>query len=52
VSARFGVTVLGDLLRFSDVHGDDVARIAAAGLSGEDRQELARRFNEVLAKAA
>ncbi len=44
VRSRFGVTVVGDYLRFADPEGVDLARVAVPWLSPEDRAELARRI--------
>lgn len=46
--SRFGVSVLGDFLRFSTPQGDDLARVALPWIAREDRDELARRIGQVV----
>ena len=46
--SRFGVSVLGDYLRFSTPAGDDLARIALPWIAREDRDELACRIGQVI----
>jgi len=46
---RFGVTVTGDFIRFIDREGTDLGRINLPWIDPEDRQELARRFGEMVA---
>ena len=48
VRSRFGVTVLGDQLRFSDPSGLDLAHLSAPWISRDDRDELARRIGELI----
>ena len=48
VRSRFGVTVLGDQLRFADPSGLDLAHISAPWISREDRDELARRIGDMI----
>jgi hypothetical protein len=45
---RFGVTVIGDYLRFSDPTGLDLARVSIPWISRQDRDELARRIGELV----
>lgn len=47
-TSRFGVTVFGDLIRFSDEAGTDLASISIPWISEHDRKELARRFGEMV----
>ncbi len=44
--SRFGVTVLGDRVRFADPHGVDVGSIWLPWIAPEDRTELAKLFGE------
>lgn len=44
--SRYGVTVLGDRVRFADPHGMDVGSLWLPWLAPEDRDELARIFAE------
>jgi hypothetical protein len=46
--SRFGVTVLGDYVRFADERGVDLARVPVRWVEREDREELARRFGDML----
>jgi hypothetical protein len=46
--SRFGVTVLGDYIRFADARGVDLARVPVRWVEREDREELARRFGDML----
>jgi hypothetical protein len=48
VTSRFGVTVRGDYIRFSDPDGVDLARVAVPWLAPEDRDELARRLGQLV----
>jgi hypothetical protein len=48
VRNRFGVTVIGDYLRFADPTGLDLARVSIPWISREDRDELARRIGELV----
>ena len=50
VAPRFGVTVLGDSIRFIGPGGDDLGRVPLPWLEPEERQELARRFTEYVAR--
>ena len=45
---RHGVSLLGDYIRFSDPTGLDLARVAVPWVTREDREELARRFGELV----
>jgi len=45
---RHGVSLLGDYIRFSDPSGLDLARVAVPWVTREDREELARRFGELV----
>jgi hypothetical protein len=46
--SRFGVTVLGDQILFSDVEGCKMARLWLPWIEHEDRVALARCFGERL----
>jgi len=46
--SRFGVTVRGDYLRFTDRNGTDQARIHVPWIAPEDRLELARRIGQLV----
>lgn len=46
--SRYGITVLGDYIRFADPSGLDLARAAVPWVAPEDRLELARRFGELV----
>jgi hypothetical protein len=46
--SRFGVTIIGDYLRFADPTGLDLARVSIPWISREDRDELARRIGELI----
>jgi hypothetical protein len=46
--SRFGVTLLGDYVRFADPRGVDLARVPVRWVCREDREELARRFGDML----
>ncbi|MGE5185089.1 MAG: hypothetical protein ACM31C_23635 [Acidobacteriota bacterium] len=48
VHSRFGVTVRGDYIRFSDPRGIDQARVAIPWIGPEDREELARRIGQLV----
>lgn len=50
-TSRFGVTVFGDLIRFSNGSGVDLASIAIPWVSDHDRKELARRLGEMVEQA-
>ncbi len=51
VTSRFGVTVRGDFIRFSDPRGIDQARVAIPWIGPEDREELARRIGQLIDRA-
>jgi hypothetical protein len=46
--SRFGVTVIGDYVRFADPTGLDLARVSIPWISRDDRDELARRIGELI----
>lgn len=46
--SHFGVTVLGDYLRFSDPSGTDLGRVALPWVAQQDREELARRMGRLI----
>ncbi len=46
VRSRFGITVVGDYVRFSTPDGRDLARISIPWITPEDRRELARRMGQ------
>jgi len=46
--SHYGVSVIGDYLRFSTAAGDDLARVALPWIAREDRDELARRIGQVV----
>jgi hypothetical protein len=48
VRSRFGVTVHGDYIRFSQPDGKDLARFSIPWISPEDRLELARRIGQLV----
>lgn len=48
VTSRFGITVRGDYVRFSDRHGTDLGRVSLPWLGPEDREEIARRIGMVV----
>jgi hypothetical protein len=48
VRSRFGVTVVGDYVRFADPDGEDLARFAIPWIGPEDRRELARRIGQLV----
>lgn len=48
VRDRYGVSLLGDFIRFSDPTGLDLVRVAVPWVTREDREELARRFGELI----
>jgi hypothetical protein len=48
VRSRFGVTVLGDYIRFAAPSGLDLARAAVPWIAPEARLDLARRVGEML----
>jgi hypothetical protein len=47
-TSRFGVTVIGDHIRFADPTGADLGSLRIPWISPEDRKELARRFGAML----
>jgi hypothetical protein len=48
VRSRFGITVVGDYLRFAAPDGRDLARISIPWIWPEDRHELARRIGQLV----
>lgn len=52
VHGRHSVSLLGDYIRFSDPTGLDLVRVAVPWVTREDREELARRFGELVHDAA
>jgi hypothetical protein len=48
VRNRFGVTVHGDYIRFSEPDGKDLGRFSIPWISPEDRLELARRIGQLV----
>lgn len=48
VRSRFGVTVVGDYVRFSTPDGRDLGRCSIPWITPEDRQELARRIGALV----
>ena len=48
IRERFGFTVTGDYIRCIDRQGTDLGRVALPWIDPEDRQELARRFGEMV----
>jgi hypothetical protein len=47
-TSRFGITVIGDYLRFADPTGLDLAQVAFPWITPEDRGELARRIADLI----
>lgn len=47
-TSRFGVTVLGDHIRFSAATGEDLGSVSIPWIAPEDRAEIARRFAEMV----
>lgn len=47
-TSRFGVTVIGDHIRFADRTGADLGSLRIPWITPEDRKELARRFGAML----
>lgn len=45
---RHSVSLLGDYIRFSDPTGLDLVRVAVPWVTREDREELARRFGDLV----
>ena len=48
IRERFGFTVTGDFIRCIDRQGTDLGRVSLPWIDPEDRQELARRFGEMV----
>jgi hypothetical protein len=48
VRSKFGVTVVGDYIRFAAPDGTDLARISIPWIAPEDRYELARRIGQLI----
>jgi len=48
VQSRYGVTVVGDYVRFAEPSGRDLAKVAMPWITHEDRTELARRIGELV----
>jgi len=48
VRSRFGITIVGDYLRFTAPDGKDLARVSIPWISPEDRHELARRIGQLI----
>ncbi len=48
VRSRFGITVVGDYVRFAAPDGKDLARVSIPWISPEDRLELARRIGQLI----
>jgi hypothetical protein len=48
VHDRYGVTVMGDLVRFMDPTGTDLGQVVLHWIEPEDRQELARRCGDMI----
>jgi hypothetical protein len=48
VRSRYGITVVGDYLRFADPQGADLARVSIPWIGPEDRQELAHRIGQLI----
>lgn len=48
----YGITVVGDYVRFADDDGTDLARVAIPWIAAEDRAELARRLGQRIASVA
>jgi hypothetical protein len=48
VTSRFGVTVWGDYVRFTDAHGVDLGKVSIPWIGPEDRLELARRIGQLV----
>jgi len=48
VHDRHSVSLLGDYIRFSDPTGLDLVRVSVPWVTREDREELARRFGDLL----
>jgi hypothetical protein len=50
-TSRFGVTILGDYIRFADPTGLDLALVSFPWITPEDRAELARRIGDLIQPA-
>jgi len=48
VRSRFGITVIGDYLRFAKPDGTDLAKVSIPWITPEDRLELARRIGQLI----
>ncbi|HSD97981.1 MAG TPA: hypothetical protein VLB06_12665 [Sulfuricaulis sp.] len=48
IRSRYGVTLWGDWIRFSDHEGVDLGRVSVPWVATEDRVELARRLGALL----
>ncbi|HEU0029735.1 MAG TPA: hypothetical protein VFQ53_03810 [Kofleriaceae bacterium] len=48
VRSRFGITVIGDFIRFAAPDGRDLGRVAIPWIAPEDRLELARRIGQLV----
>jgi hypothetical protein len=48
VRSRYGVTVIGDYVRFAGPDGEDLARVSVPWVTPEDRLELARRIGQLV----
>jgi hypothetical protein len=48
VQSRYGVTVVGDYLRFADPQGLDLAKVSIPWITPEDRMELGRRIGQLV----
>lgn len=48
VRSKFGITVIGDFIRFAAPDGEDLARISIPWITPEDRDELARRIGQLV----
>jgi len=51
VRSRYGITVVGDYIRFADPQGADLARVAIPWIGPEERLELARRIGQLIDRA-
>ena len=48
VTSKFGITVRGDYVRFADLDGTDLGRVAIPWIAAEDRDEIARRIGQLV----
>jgi hypothetical protein len=48
VRSRYGITVVGDYIRFADPQGADLARVSIPWIGPEERLELARRIGQLI----